>query len=570
MTTPLLFPLPMTMLSELLAAITRQYRRIPKPSYQKTKQYSNMRATARLVSALLNKCPETIRIEELTGISFKFLEQSKFTKKSPKAIRLQLRLCGQLMDEAHALGWTCRAYVVHLSWRPLQAVIQKRMSSCRKIVDDAIEKGIHARDYSDDDLEEWRDAAFEEGQPAPYLDHTMTWLRLAIRKHRLQRHFPLLNVSLRKAKTYILPVKEIPITLAKQIRELHEWALTDPEFKKTKRTAGELLYMLRELTSYAIENGGSIANVMDAVTEYWVCKWADWRRPTARPRTIEVSLVRLRSLVKQNSLFAGSDYTWLDCKIRSIMKEPRWVRKERKRKMLVPFQLLAKIPSQIRADRLTLQNPTPLQLAWSVHDELFMSMPPWRSANHSSVTLEDHISESEMTDTRWHQLLNKPDWIKEELQNNPHRKFTFFHFLEIEMKGKKEIWEVMDRDLEALYRDYRDHHRPILTCGKNPKTLFLGRDGKALTASGLGRLMADISSRYLPKRISHHRRRDCTAIGMIVAGATYKQVGAALHHSLRGGESTDEYLVGLPSIGRASVLEQEIAQLASELELAFT
>ena len=277
MSTPFLFPLPMIMLSDLLAAITRQYRQIPKPSYQKTKQYSNMRATARLVSALLNKSPETIRIEELTGISFKFLEQSKFTKKSPKAIRLQLRLCEQLMDEAHALGWTCRAYVVHRSWRPLQAVIQNRMSSCRKIVDDAIEKGFHARDYSDDDLEEWRDAAFQEGQSAPYLDHTMTWLRLAIRKNRLQRRFPLINVSLRKPETYILPLKEIPTTLATQIQELREWALNDPEFKKTKRTAGELFYMLRELTSYAIKNEGSIATVTDAVTEDWVCKWADWR-----------------------------------------------------------------------------------------------------------------------------------------------------------------------------------------------------------------------------------------------------------------------------------------------------
>jgi hypothetical protein len=104
-------------------------------------------------------------------------------------------------------------------------------------------------------------------------------------------------------------VNELEPTLAGQIKDAHVWAVEDPEFKKTKRTAGEIFYLLRELTSFAIKRGAKIVQISDAVTEDWVCGWADWRMRVqeVRPRTVEVSLIRLRALVKQHELFSGVD-----------------------------------------------------------------------------------------------------------------------------------------------------------------------------------------------------------------------------------------------------------------------
>lgn len=566
----LLFSQPMNMLSDVLAVIEQKYRQIGRLSNQEGLQLRNVRTTAELISDLLQKPVDKIQIEQLTGITFKILQQSSLIHKSPKALLHRLRICERFLDEAHALGWTCPAYLLGLSWRPLKVAIQNRMSSCRQIVEYAIDKGIYAHDFSDDDLDVWRREALQRGLGATYVDHTITWLRLAIRKNGLEQTFPNLNVSLRKAETYVLPLDQIPTTLAQQIQEVQEWALHDPEFAKTPRTTTEIVSAVRELTSFALERGGNIIEIRDAITEHWVARWTDWRKRKVRPKTLEVSLGRLRALVRQHSLFNNGDFGWLDYKIRSVFKEPKRTRRERKQSKLVPHQLLAEVPARIRAERLKMQNPSERDLAWSVHDELFMSIPPWRSANHCGVNIESNIVESEMTDDLWGKIPCVPAWVQTEYEKDEHKIFLLFHFPEDQMKGQKEIWEVMNKDTVDLYRDFRDNHRSKLVCGVDTGSLFLGRDGRAMTRAGLARLIKDISTLYLPKRISHHLRRDCVALGMKIAGATYKEIGAALHHSLNGGESTDEYLVSLPQVNCAGVLEREVATLAHKVGLDFT
>jgi len=367
----------------------------------------------------------------------------------------------------------------------------------------------------------------------------------------------------------------MPRRLAAQIQAIYTWAVISgpPNLIKSVASAEALMSILRQLSSYALSqpNGPDIKELPQVLTEDSICDWVDWRLDEREnlPSAIMVSLRWLCALVDQHGLFNGGDYTWLRRKVNSIIDEPRWVKKERKRQKLVPPQLLLDVPAKIRSDRLAASELTSKQFARSLHNELFMSMPPWRSQNHCGISLTFNIVESEMTDDRWNQLTYIPAWVHEQLKNNEHRRFVFIHFVESEMKGKKEIWEVMDRGTEDLYREFLDHRHLLLR--KNEKdhgSLFVNANGRPMKKPVLRRLMLEITTRYLPKPLAPHLRRDCVVIAMIVAGATFEQIGAVLQHGWQ--ESTNAYTPGLSAVSCAEALEREVAKLAVELGLDFT
>jgi hypothetical protein len=560
----------METLSDLLAAIERELGPACKRSAQQRRQLIRFHATAWHIQTVLHReSLDSIRIEELTGIDAKLAARLKQLRATRGCFARHRRSKDLLLETAHRLGWTSPSYDVVLQWKPVYSIRQfTQFSECREIIEYAIAEGILPEDYSNEHLAEWKRKKLKRGCSPTATDRAVCHLRYAIRRGGLAEQFPLLDVSPRSALPCSIAWEEMPANLAGQIKGFHSWAL---RFGKRESTATALLWALRALSSFALEYpcGSDITDIRQVITEEHVCHWVTSRQIKKNlPSGITTHLRRLSELVKQNDFFDQGDYGWLARRINNLMREPKWKRRERKRQLLVAPHLVAAIPLRIRAERESRKNLTPKEIAWSVHDELFISMPPWRSVNHAGVDRDLNILETKISDDLWHKVTQIPSWVHEELANNGDREFLIIHFPEDVMKGKAPIWEIMDREIEPLYRDYVENHRPLLS-KHDPGALFLGRDGFALHRGGLRRLVAELTSRYLPKRISHHKRRDCTAIATILAGGSYKEVGAILHHSQRhsSNQITDEYLAGLPQVGCAEVLEQEIATLAAESNL---
>lgn len=570
----------MVWLSDLFAAIERRDGPLagrPRQARTKARRFDR---TARQIEAALGGSP--VRIEDLVDIDNKLVDYFKGLREPPgvSATLAHVKTKEHMLQEAHREGWTCTRYELRLSWRPLYDARRGRHMSFSTIAEDAIAAGIFAKDYCNAHLLEWRSKKVAPDNPIPYpapaADQAIGHFLALVRNCGLQKHFPKLDVSLRRLKNYVLPWERMPENLVKQIQGMYSWAVEEApaDIRKSEASGKAIVNILRELSSHAISQPGGhdIEDLRQVITVERVDNWVDYRLDGRQnlPGSVIVTLRWLRALVTQHDLFEQGNYGWLVRKVNSILNEPRWIRRERKRRKLVPPQELNDLPAKIRADRLARPALTPEQVARSVHNELFFSMPPWRSENHCAVNLKVNLLESEMTDDLWGKLTYIPDWVRDNKDEN--RTFIFIHFFEDKMKGKKQIWEVMDQKNEDLYRDFVANHRKHLINKKHPhESLFVGGQGLAMTKCGLSRLMAEMSERYLDKRMSHHLRRDCVAIGMIVAGATYSQIGAVLHHS--GNESdtsTDEYLRGLPAVGSAETVEQDAAELATELDLDFT
>ncbi|HEV2136339.1 MAG TPA: hypothetical protein VGR47_19075 [Terracidiphilus sp.] len=567
----------MVWLSDLFAAIARREGPVADRSNKARTQARRYDRTAKQIEAALGGAP--VRIEDLVDIDTKLVDYFKSLREPPgvSATLAHLKTKEHMLQEAHREGWTCTRYELLQSWRPLYDARRGRHMSFSTIAEDAIAAGIFAKDYCDEHLVEWRYSKTNPQNlipyPAPAADQAISHLRALIRNCGLQTYFPKLDVSLRRRANYVLPWKAMPRTLVEQIQGMYPWAVEEApaDIRKSSSSGEAIVNILRELSSHAISqpDGLNIDSLRQVITLERVNDGVDYRLDERQnlPGSVIVNLRWLCALVKQHDLFKGGEYDWLILKVNSIIHEPRWVRRERKRRKLVPPQELHDLPAKIRADRLARSGLTPEQVARSMHNELFFSMPPWRSENHCDVDLKINVIESVMTDDLWHKLTYIPDWVRDNKDEN--RTFIFIHFFEDKMKARKQIWEVMDQKNEDLYRDFVTNHRKHLVNKRHPhSSLFVGGQGLAMTKLGLRRLMAEVSERYLDKRMSHHLRRDCVAIGMIVAGAAYDLVGAVLQHS--GDDSTDEYLRGLPSIGCAEVMEQEAMELAVELGLDFT
>lgn len=570
---------PMVWLSDLFAAITRRAGPVADRSNKARTQARRYDRTATQIAAALGGAP--VRIEDLIDIDTRLVAYFKRLEVPPgeSATLAHLKTKEHMLQEARREGWTCTRYELRLSWQPLYDARRGRHMSFSTIAEDAIAAGIFAKDYCNAHLLEWRSKKVDPHNPTPYpapaADQAIGHFLALVRYCGLQKYFPKLDVSLRRRKNYVLPWERMPENLAKQIQGMYPWAVEEApaDIRKSERSGEAIVYILRELSSHAISqpDGHDIDDLRQVITVERVNNWVDYRLNDRQnlPGSVIMHLRWLCALVKQHDLFKGGDYGWLVLKVNSIIDEPRWVQRERKRRKLVPPQELNDLPAKIRADRLARRGLTPEQVARSVQNELFFSMPPWRSENHCAVDLKVNVIESEMTDDLWDKLTYIPDWVRDNKDED--RTFIFIHFFESQMKGGKQIWEVMDQKNEDLYRDFVANHRKYLIGKKEPHfSLFVGGNGRAMTKSGLSRLVAEISERYLDKRMSHHLRRDCVGIGMIVAGATYEQVGAVLHHSGDSDTSTEEYLRGLPSVGCAEVMEQEAAELAVELGLDFT
>ena len=529
---------------------------------------------------------ECIHIEDLITHSKEILDSIGSNPTTRWRYRLTV---DRMLAEAYSTGhWTCRAYEVRLSWLLIYDWVRNKDLAVKQMIDYAVANGIFRNEYADEHYKEWiawkkRQARKGRRLSANTADAEAATFLAALRHGGFQDLFPRLTLA-RSAPDYVLadpnaqptPAneerKKMPAEINQQIQGFGTWATaTGPlEFRKCEITAQTLVVYLRQLASFVIDILGitGITDIREVIVESYVDYWVDFlfQRDCGSRSVIEM-LRTIRALTKQHELFKTGDYSWLDRKKQSILVEPKWKRRERTRQKLVAPALVATIPEKIQADRQTIPDLSPEEIARSKHDQLFFSLPCWRSSVYRGLSMSIHIEEKKMTDFIHSKLLCCPAWLDEERHLNPDREYIVVHLYEEDEKNRIESYEMLEGKTEALYRDCMTE-RHLLVRGEDKGTVFLSKWGTPMSAAAIRSLTRRITSQYLPKPLSNHRRRNCNAIAAIVAGATIGQICERLHQV--SGESPETYISGRPCAGSTSTHEQEVKDLAAKCGLVLS
>ena len=108
-----------------------------------------------------------------------------------------------------------------------------------------------------------------------------------------------------------------------------------------------------------------------------------------------------------------------------------------------------------------------------------------------------------------HSTMSKPQWVIEALRDNQRQRFWQFHFRSLETKTGCVVRAILPKQLVPILEEYLNEHRKVLLGGRrDPFTLLLSINGKALDAIGLENVVGSLSLRFAGHAVNPHLMRD--------------------------------------------------------------
>jgi integrase len=233
------------------------------------------------------------------------------------------------------------------------------------------------------------------------------------------------------------------------------------------------------------------------------------------------SLWRLSMLygaMRHHPKYKDQDYGWFITLFDEVPDDDPSIVQEKKAKKSASYEDLCKIPSAIRAARLSPDDPKTSRL---VHDELLMlwlTTLPWRQRN----IRECRIGEPRTANVFFAPLpslvhVAKPKWVEQALKADPKQCFWQFYFREDETKIGQKVRGVLPRRLIALLEEYLAVHRPRLVAKEDPGTLFLNHDGGEVGYQIMTYHISEIVLNHTGRRTTPHLFRDAFAYAFLAA-----------------------------------------------------
>jgi hypothetical protein len=172
----------------------------------------------------------------------------------------------------------------------------------------------------------------------------------------------------------------------------------------------------------------------------------------------------------------------------------------------------------------------PVVLAWMVQDELFMTWPlylPWRKRNLRELAVSGSgllsLIYDEIPPDLKHQL-ELPGWASKALKKDPRQRFWQFTFRATQTKGKRSVRDIIPRELLPLLKMYLKTYRPLLVGPRDPGTLFLNRNGDAMSSNDVLALVTRLTIRHAGTRVTPHLLRDIYAANFLEKGGKIEKL----------------------------------------------
>jgi len=190
--------------------------------------------------------------------------------------------------------------------------------------------------------------------------------------------------------------------------------------------------------------------------------------------------------------------------------------KEAKQRKWVDYDKLCELPEKMRRDAEKKYQRDSKQYACAMRDILLITWLltlPWRQRNLRECRIgrrEDgaNIFKAGISDLP---TIARPNWLIEELSQNPGLEVWQFRFRPLETKTGHFIHGILPKQIAVPLDQYLNSFRPLLVSGTDPGTLFLTDSGTHFINSVL-RYVENATFRYFGRRVNPHLFRDIFAV----------------------------------------------------------
>ena len=474
--------------------------------------------------------PENLLIENLINSRAELREKLLKAHASGEATHHinHLRL---LFAFARGMGLKHKLFDVEQEWEQLPFFGKDR--AAQMVITFLIERMILPKNVTQLHFKDFQ-AERREHYSIPATNQAIAYLKMRIREAGLEANFPLLDVDPEREFECCLTLRDMDPSLKTEVEAVMAWLseeVTPGITRMSEYSRKDFLMLLEILCGFAdwLPHVGTIASLSDCLNRPTITAHARWLYCTARANQVSIKtrIYTFHAFLTKYPPFANQDWSWMGSQyfpgqqsdpapglIAEFPVEPESEIEARRRDRTFDYNYGAidHLPEMMAERRESESSHSEVEIGWMLHDEFLMGwlgyypLPPrcmyecrihgdrpnlFRASEHPDLVPEC------LRRTKISYLLSDDMWVllfaAEEVPNrNP--------------------WEgpLPDQLVPGLVRFLK--YRPKLVQGKDdPGTLFLNRDGGALNAVTLGKLVGNISERYLGKRIAPSAFKDIAA-----------------------------------------------------------
>ena len=486
-----------------------------------TQPHSLLRTVAGHVANSLNVPFLELTLNEMSQAKPMFSSYLRSKGRKPHSVHTYVGLASRILKFAGKFGWVKSTTKAEAAWAPILERIGMPLG-CRGIAVYAMGKGMLPRQLTDLDLLQWAMWLIRAGRSYNYAQQRLWHFRRAAVKAGLQSEFPHISAP-RKQQQMGIPVSQMPEPLRSQIQEVLRW-------KQAKRAKGRPRKgRLREVSARIVEGGltrlygyavtvlgkTEIKSMLELVNEEILDHYINWcLERNLKPCSLSWLGV-LSACLKYHPDFEQNDFSWFTNLLNSIEQEDESTQRERKDKKYLPYDVLAEIPDKLAAQRRATDKTDTKRIAYLFHDELlirWLLIMPWRQRNIREAELgggeEPNIFRGPLSELF---RITKPEWVENELKQNPKASFWQIWFRPHETKTGQSINAVLPKRIVPMLEEYLEKYRPVIVAENDQHTLFLNRAGRPLLSKELRSLVGDLTMRHAGRYVTPHLFRDAFA-----------------------------------------------------------
>jgi hypothetical protein len=373
------------------------------------------------------------RTAQDTPIDLLHTERDAFTrhlragKYTPASVKSYMNYVRMLLKLAVASGWSVPPFAVPNAWQAIWDALKN--DATRRIVRYAIEQGKKPKNFSEDDLANWRLERARMGMSLGAADGSCSQFRSSLSKANLAASLPLIRVT---KTSYGVRMSEMEPRLRLEIERLLEWKVSAYQPGRAANA------QVRPITAKALSNHlcrmvGFVQNILghapltslrELVTSDLMHSYVKW---TMNDRKLQaqgviIGLGMLQAAMSQNPGYKDLDLDWLTVLSAGMPFEEQVAIDERKARKYILFSAADAIPSLIRKERLRHKQMKPRDYASSVRDELLMQwliVLPWRQKNIRECRISGKSPNLVREPISPFSQVTQPTWIKEREKIKP-------------------------------------------------------------------------------------------------------------------------------------------------------
>jgi Phage integrase family len=283
---------------------------------------------------------------------------------------------------------------------------------------------------------------------------------------------------------------------------------------------------------FTLHGRADLTSLRQVIVPEIICPLIDWlaSERKCKKTTITVRLSGIHYLACTHGLFAERDYSWIRVKLNRVEKEPKHLLENRKKQKYVRTIFSLQFRSRFGMNGSATNSLTQSSAHGLVHDELFMSWPhylPWRQRNLRELSISGSgfvsLIYDEISPDLKHRL-DWPTWVRNALKKDPRQMFWHFIFRATQTKGKRSVRDIIPRELLPLLKMYLKTYRPLLVVPPDPGTLFLNRNGDAMSSKDVLALVTRLTIRHAGTRVTPHLLRNIYAANFLEKGGKIEKL----------------------------------------------